>query len=301
MEIIHIDTIGQVHDILDYGKPNHPLVTVIDYSKTQYVNPESVRIRSGFYMVTMKTKVPDCRIRYGRENYDFQDGTMMFMAPEQVMQIEPESGDQRAEGWSLFFHPDLLRRSSLAGKMKDYTFFSYEANEALHLSDSEKQTLAEIIQKIELELSQNIDRHSQTLLLSNIELLLNYCVRFYDRQFITREHVNLDAVTRFEKVLTSYLNADSLAELGLPTVRYCAEKMNLSPNYLSDLLKKETGKNTQEHIHYHLVERAKNMLLGSNDTVSEIAYELGFEYPQHFSKLFKNKTGITPARYRALN
>lgn len=204
-------------------------------------------------------------------------------------------------GWGLFFHPDLIRGTSLGNKMKEYTFFSYEVNEALHLSDKEKQTLLDCVNKLENELTENIDKHSQTLITSNIELLLNYCSRYYDRQFITRKKANTDLLVRFENSLSSYFNSHELQKKGLPSVKYFAEQLFLSPNYLSDLLKKETGKNAQDHIHYYLIEEAKNNLLNTNDSVNEIAYKLGFEYPQYFSKLFKSKTGMTAVEYRNMN
>ncbi|HAD14019.1 MAG TPA: hypothetical protein DCF33_16465 [Saprospirales bacterium] len=204
-------------------------------------------------------------------------------------------------GCALFFHPDLIKGTSLAGKMKDYHFFSYDVTEALHLSEKEKMILFDCVQKIEQELQENIDSHSQTLIVSNIELLLNYCTRYYGRQFITRKNVNTDIVAQVEQLLQDYLRSEALKQMGLPSVKYLAEKVHLSPNYLSDLLKKETGKNAQDHIHYQLIEEAKTVLLLSNASVSEIAYDLGFEYTQYFSKLFKQKTGLTPSEYRSLN
>jgi YesN/AraC family two-component response regulator len=209
--------------------------------------------------------------------------------------------EEPGKSWGLFFHPDLLKGTSLAVKMKSYSFFSYNSNEALHLSDKEREMVTDIIKKIDYELSQNIDSHTQTLLVSNIELLLNYCDRFYDRQFITRSVGNKDILSRFESILSEYYQSESLKEKGLPTVKFCADNLNLTPNYLSDLLKKETGKNAQEHIHYFLIEEAKNKLLASGDTVSEIAFALGFEYPQYFSRIFKKLTGYTPIEYRNLN
>ncbi|MDA3615698.1 helix-turn-helix domain-containing protein [Polluticaenibacter yanchengensis] len=204
-------------------------------------------------------------------------------------------------GWGLFFHPDLLRGTSLGSKMKDYTFFSYEIAEALHLSDKEKEILYDCIQKIENELKENIDNHSQTLIVSNIELLLNYCQRYYGRQFITRKSSNSNIIYQIEKLLTDYFKDEKLSEKGLPTVKYLSDKVHLSSGYLSDLLKKETGMNTQDHIHYYIIEEAKNILINTNNSVSEIAYSLGFEYPQYFSKLFKQKTGVTPVEYRTTN
>ena len=201
----------------------------------------------------------------------------------------------------MFFHPDLIRGTSLGNKIKEYTFFSYEVNEALHLSDKEKQTLWDCVYKLENELSENIDLHSQTLITSNIELLLNYCARYYDRQFITRKKVNTNLLTKFETILNSYFNSNDQLYKKLPSVKYFAELLFLSPNYLSDLLKKETGKTAQEYLHYYLIEEAKNNLLNTNDPINEIAFNLGFEYPQYFSKLFKSKTGMTPIAYRNMN
>ena len=255
----------------------------------------------GFYTIMLKSN-PCGRLKYGREYCDFEEGTLVCIAPNQVGYIDNEGEEQnKVEGWGLFFHPDLIRGTSLGNKMKEYSFFSYEVNEALHVSEKEKQTLYDCITKIETELSQNIDHHSRNLIVSNIELLLNYCVRYYDRQFITRKNKSQDILIKFENVLTDYFQSGKLKGNGLPTVKYCAEQLFLSSNYLSDLLKKETGKNAQDHIHHYLIEEAKNSLLNSKATVSEIAFNLGFEYPQYFSKLFKSKTGKTPAEYRNPN
>ena len=226
----------------------------------------------------------------------------MCLAPKQmmIMDTEVEQRDDKL-GWGLFFHPDLIRGTSLGKAIKEYTFFSYETNEALHLSDKEKQTLYDIVQKIDMELSENIDRHSQKLIVSNIELLLNYCTRYYDRQFITRKAANSDILSKTEDILTEYFQSADLNKKGLPTVKYLAEKVHLSANYLSDLLKRETGMNAQDHIHYYLIEEAKNMLLNSDQSVGELSFALGFEYPQYFSRLFKAKTGMTPLEYRSMN
>jgi AraC-like DNA-binding protein len=202
------------------------------------------------------------------------------------------------EGWGLFFHSEFIRNTTLGKKIAEYTFFRYEENEALHLSFDEKNILNTLLKQMEKEYQTNIDIYSQGLLLSNLELLLNYCMRFYGRQFFTRTNQNKDIITKFEQLLIEYIHSERPNYSELPTVKFCAEKLNLSPNYLSDLLKSETGKNTQEHIHYHLLDKAKTLLQGSNQTISEIAYELGFEYPQNFSKLFKKKFGISPTDYR---
>jgi AraC-like DNA-binding protein len=298
---IFIKDITELHQFLNQPKPAHPLVGVIDFSKVASFGEQSVKISSGFYTLMFKNHCHN-KLKYGREYFDFQEGTLICIGPNQLAIIENEI-DKKEDvvGWGLFFHPDFIRGTSLGSKIKDYTFFSYEMNEALHLSEKEKQTLRDCIEKIENELIQNIDVHSQTLIASNIELLLNYCSRYYDRQFITRKNANSTILTKFDRVLTDYFNSDKAKMNGLPTVKYCAGHLCLSPNYLSDLLKRETGKSAQDHIHYHVIELAKSNLLNSNASVSEIAYEMGFEYPQYFSKLFKSKTGISPADYRKMS
>ena len=299
--VYHIETISELNQLLNQDKAKHPLVSVVDFSKVKSFGETDVKITTGFYSIMLKSSHCN-KIKYGREYFDFQEGTLTFFPPNRAVTIEEDTVQPEAmAGWGLFFHPDLIRRTSLGGKMKDYTFFSYDIHEALHLSEKEKQTLNERIVKIESEVSENIDNHSQNLIVSNIELLLNYCSRYYDRQFITRRNTNQDVLIKFEQMLLDYLQSDNLINKGLPTVKFCAEKLFLSPNYLSDLLKKETGKNAQDHIHYYLIEEAKNYLLNTTDSISEIAYRLGFEYPQYFSKLFKSKTGLKPAEYRSLN
>jgi AraC family transcriptional activator of pobA len=291
-----VQTIGQLHEIAGFEKPKHPLVTVIDYSKVDVNNgPESGSFICSFYSVNFKKH---CDFIYGRQAFDHQEGTLLCTAPEQVLTFNKKKESKSTEGWGLYFHPELIRNTSLGKRINEYTFFSYSENEALHLSEQEKQTLLSIIKQMEIEYNTNIDHYSQDLIVSNIELLLNYCRRFYGRQFITRNNQNKDIVVRFEEFITDYFNSNNLRNNGIPTVRFCAEAMNLSPNYFSDLLKSETGKNTQEHIHYFLLEKAKTLLIGSDKSINEIAYELGFEYPQNFSKLFKKKVGISPTLYR---
>jgi AraC-like DNA-binding protein len=300
-KVHHIETISELNEMFHQGKPKHPLVSVVDFSKVGLYGEEELRLTTGFYSLMFKSQCHN-KCKYGRENIDFQEGTLICVAPNQVgtIESEPESS-QEVQGWGLFFHPDLIHGTSLASKMKDYSFFSYEISEALHLSDGEKEHLKDCVAKIEYELTLNIDQHSQTLIVSNIELLLNYCTRYYDRQFITRKTNNLSILSKFEKVLQDYISTKEIERNGLPSVKYCAEQLFLSPNYLSDLLKKETGKNAQEHIHYYIIEEAKNILLASSATINEIAFSLGFDYPQYFSKLFKTKTGFTPAEYRKMN
>jgi AraC-like DNA-binding protein len=299
-DIYNIKTINELNRILGQEKEKHPLISIVDFSRVKNYDNLLRKISPGFYSIMLKNFCPN-PVKYGRNYYDFQEGTLMFIAPGQIIEIEKGEKEQESMGWGLFFHPDLIRGTSLFNKMKDYSFFSYDLHEALHLSDDEKLILGDIIEKIKVELGQNIDKHSKTLIVTNIELLLNYCSRFYDRQFITRTEPNKDILVRFEEVISSYFGKEDLMEEGIPTVKYCAERLHLSPNYLSDLLKKETGKNAREHIQYYLIEMAKNRLLDTSLTVSEIAYELGFGYPQHFSKLFKNKTGMSPAAYRNFN
>jgi AraC-like DNA-binding protein len=204
-------------------------------------------------------------------------------------------------GWGLFFHPDLIRSTSLNDHLKNYRFFDYDISEALHLSDKEKNVLFECIQKIQIELQENIDVYSQYIIVSTIELLLNYCSRFYGRQMITRSQTNKTIIAQIEIILAAYFSNTKIKDIGLPSVKFLADSVHLSPSYLSDLLRKETGKNAQEHIHFYLIDEAKNLLLNSEKNVSEIAYDLGFEYPQYFNKLFKKKTGKTPMEYRNLN
>lgn len=298
--IINIKSISDINNFVQH-KTNHPLVTVIDFSKMDEMMEEGIRISCDFYSIMFKNYCAN-NMKYGRQSYDFQEGSLVCIAPKQVVTMDTEiEKKEDMVGWGLFFHPDLLRGTSLGTKMKDYTFFSYETSEALHLSDKEKQILYDCVQKIDTELQENIDNHSQTLIVSNIELLLNYCQRYYGRQFITRKNSNRDLITQLEITLREYFNSEDLKQNGLPSVSYLADKVSLSPNYLSDLLKKETGMNTKVHIHHHLIEEAKNILLGTNKSISEIAYELGFEYPQYFSKLFKQKTGNTPQEFRSLN
>ena len=299
-DILHIETISELNKIMGQEEPKHPLIGVIDFSKMDFRAHQSIKISTGFYTVMQKNLCPGA-LRYGRNYYDFQEGSLFFMGPNQVVAMEDPDETQDVYGWGLVFHPELIRGTSLSTKMKDYSYFSYNVYEALHLSEQEKTKLTEIIRDIEAELNQNIDKHSKTLIVSTLELLLNYCNRYYDRQFITRTETNKDIVSDFEGHLQGYFESEVLQDLGFPSVKYFAEQLHLSPNYLSDLLKKETGKNGTEHIQLHVIELAKDRLLSSTVSVSEIAYDLGFEYPQYFSKMFKKNTGMTPAEFRNLN
>ena len=300
-DIIRVSTISQAHKFFGIDKPKHPLVSV--YSHEDLVqNKEliNVPVAVDLYHVAYKM-CPEGSFGYGRNTYDFQEGTMTFMKPGQVATMEQWEEGDAVGGWSLIFHPDLIRKSELGKNIDNYNFFSYDVNEALHLSDDEKKTMFDLKEKIKQEYSLNIDKHSQKLIVSNIELMLDYCTRFYDRQFYTRTNLNKDVVTRFEKLLKGYYEGEKQLETGIPSVSFCGTELNMSPNYLSDLLKKETGRNAQEHIHFFVLEKAKTQLLNSGESISQIAYGLGFEYPQHFSTIFKKKIGMSPAEYRSLN
>lgn len=300
-ELIHLHTITDMHKLFNIGMSNHPLVAVLDFNKVTEQVETNAKITTDFYSVMFKNYCKN-NIKYGRKAIDFQDGNLICIAPNQVIEIDNEA-EERADktGWGLFFHPDLIRSTSLNEKIKSYSFFHYEVSEALHLSDKEKNILSACVQKIEAELQENIDVHSQQIIVSTIELLLSYCLRFYSRQLITRSQTNKSIVAQVENFVIQYFADTRINEQGLPTVKYLADKVHLSPSYLSDLLKKETGKNAQEHIHFYLIEEAKSLLLNSEKNVNEIAYNLGFEYPQYFNKLFKKKTGKTPLEYRSLN
>lgn len=289
-----LDHIYQYNGLLKQ-ETQHPLVSVIDMS--QVPPTERRRMRFGFYTVFLK-EVKCGDIHYGRNYYDYQEGTLVFLAPGQVAGFESTGEVFQPKGWALLFHPDLIRGTSLGRNIRDYNFFSYEVYEALHLSEQERRIVVDCLENIREELGRGVDKHSKTLIVSNIELLLNYCIRFYDRQFITRENVNKDVLARFERLLDDYFQSDKPQLDGLPSVRYCADELHLSANYLGDLIKKETGKSAQEHLQLKLIGIAKEKVFDTSKSVSEIAYELGFKYPQHFTRLFKKCVGFTPNEYR---
>ena len=304
-QTIEIHKVSQMHALGLLPKPKHQLVSVVYNRDLKSVeNLKAVKVINHLYTIIFKSTQNCTTFSYGRNSYDYEDGTLVFTAPGQVMEFNDNEGTDESidpDGWTLFFHPDIFRKSDLSDKMSKYSFFHYDSNEALHVSDHERLAIEDLLKKIVQEYSQTLDRHSQHLIVSNIELFLDYCLRFYDRQFFSRTNLNNDLISKFERLLINYYETDQATEKGLPSVEYCAKQLNYSPNYLTDLLKKETGKTTQEHIHYFLIERAKNSLLNSNDTISSIAYSLGFEYPQHFSNLFKSKTGMSPKEYMSLN
>ena len=293
-ELLKIDSVQAYNDYFGVETCN-PLVSVID-------GHEAKPLRFGrklYSIYTILLKDTDCgMLKYGRSMYDYQRGTMLFIAPGQVMGSEDDGKLHQPEGWALCFHPELLRKTPLIGLIKEYSYFSYNANEALHLSEQERKTVIDCLIKIKEEVQYPIDKHSKSLIIDNIKLLLDYCIRFYDRQFITRENLNCDILARFETLLEDYFNSGRPASEGLPTVQYCADQLCLSPNYLSDLLKKETGMSALKHIQSKTTYVAKERIFNTKDSISEIAYELGFQYPQHFSRWFKKQTGITPNEYR---
>lgn len=299
-DLIEIKTISQLYSSLKIGKPGHPLVSILHH---EHFDRESIQIGIRYslnlFAITLKSGVKGS-FQYGRNTYDYDEGTLLFTSPGQILETGEKNYTEKPDGWTLYFHPDLIRHSDLGGQMENYTYFSYGVTEALHISSKEKSILSNTIHTIESEYSQNLDKHSQKLIVANIQLLLDYCTRFYDRQFYLRTNLNKDILTRFESLLVDYYNSDSPLELGIPSVKYCADQLNLSANYLSDLLKKETQRNARETIHQFIVEKAKNSLLNSSDPISQIAYSLGFEYPSHFNKVFKAKTGVSPSEFRKM-
>jgi len=273
----------------------HPLINLVDLNIAPVLAREKFRL--DFYAIIIKETLCG-ELRYGNQYYDYQEGTVIFIGPGQVMTSLPEGEMHQPTGKSLVFHPDLLKGTSLGKQIHEYSFFSYQFNEALHLSDSERGIVEGCFSNIAAEIGQNIDRHSKKLLVANLELLLNYCTRFYDRQFITREHVNHGLLGQFEEKLRTYLQSDKLHTQGLPGVAHFAEELHLSPNYFGDLIKKETGRSALEYIQLHVLDLAKERMFDTSKSVSEISYELGFKYPQHFTRFFKQKVGVSPNEYR---
>lgn len=301
-ELLRIETISEAMDFMGLPKPKHPLVSIV-HAKDFPVSENMTKYKFVFNFYQIMYKDQGCgTMNYGRSTYDFQEGTMLFIGPNQsvdIDRVEPQAEDNK--GWVIMIHPDLFLNSELSDKIRQYTFFEYQSDEALHLSDEELHLLQSCKDNIIKEYDQFIDRHSQQLLISNIELMLNYCLRYYDRQFYTRTNMSRGAVKKFEDLLIDYYQENKQHELGIPSVKYCGEQLTMSANYLSDLLKKETGKNASEHIQDFVMQRAKSRLLSTVDSVSTIAFDLGYEYSQHFNKVFKRKTGMTPGQYRQQN
>lgn len=293
-DIIRVDTVEQYNRLFGL-KTVHPLVSVVDLKEATRF-PVNFTVNYGIYALFLKeTKCGD--LRYGRQTYDYQEGTVTSFAPGQVVSVVGREG-MRPAALGLLFHPDLLKGTSLGKNIRRYSFFSYSSTEALHMSDGERAMFTDCLDMIKSELCHPADRHSRRLLARGIELLLDYCMRFYDRQFATRVHANRDTLTRFETLLDDYFDRHMPQSAGLPTVKYFAEKVCLSPNYFGDLIKKSTGKSPQEYIQDKLVDVAKEQILGTDKTVSQIAFELGFQYTQHFNRLFKRHVGCPPLEYR---
>lgn len=276
-------------------KALHPLVSVVDMSELEFVRHRMRRF--GFYGVWYK-EISCGEMLYGHSKYDYDDGTMMFIAPNQVGGNNDGVVVEHPKGWILMFHPDFLLGTPLARRMKDYTFFSYTSNEALHMSDRERHIILACFHEIKEELEYAIDKHTRQIVASTIETMLNHCVRFYDRQFVTREIPNADVLMKFEQVLKAYFESGQASKEGLPTVKYCAEQVFLSPNYFGDLVKRSTGKSASETIQLFVIERAKELLAEGDKSISEIAYELGFNYPNHLTRVFKKCVGQTPGAFR---
>ena len=295
--MINFNTISDYNDFNNH-ETLHPLVGVIDFSKAEVRTGKKMYF--GLYCIFLKdVKCGD--LIYGRNYYDYQKGTLVFVSPGQVVDVANKMEPYQPMGHGLVFHPDLLLGTALGKSIKSYHFFSYYSNESLHLSEKERQLVLDLFSKIQTELEIGIDKHSKKVIATNIELFLSYCERFYDRQFITREDVNKGFLEKFETLLNDYFQSEKVNIIGLPSVAYCAEQLNLSANYFGDLIKKETGKSAQEYIQNKVIEMAKEQIFDTNKSISELAYELGFKYPQHFNRMFKNATGYTPNEYRNMN
>lgn len=298
-----MDTVRRFETVTDYNVFNnnetlHPLISVVDLSKAS--PRQGSRMYFGLYTIFLKD-VECGDMVYGRHTYDYQEGTLVFLAPGQMAGTNSNGETYQPKGYAMVFHPDLIHGTSLGKHMQEYTFFGYQSHEALHLSERERKIVLDCFSKIQYELEHAIDKHSKRLIVSNLETLLNYCIRFYDRQFITRENVNKGMLEKFEVLLNEYFQTGKPYTLGLPSVAYCANELNLSAGYFGDLMKKETGKTAQEYIQSKVIDVAKEKIFDMNKSVSEIAYELGFKYPQHFTRLFKQRVGQSPNEYRMLN
>ena len=298
--IIHSKSITELHKNMGLDAPSNPLISIIDtkiltYGKDAVGN----RFSSDLYCIAMKDS--NCGIDYGRNHYDFNQGVLIFTAPNQIITLTKPQKLNEVEGWMLYFHPDLIRKHPLGKLIDKLSFFNYEVHEALHLSKNELQTLNQILSLISAEISERIDPYSQHVFASHIELILSYSNRFYDRQFITRSTSHLDVVSKVERLLRDYMNDMILYSEYPPTIQYLSDHCNLSPNYLSDLLSKETGRSALDQINDAIIEKSKSILLTTDNSISGVAYSLGFNYPHYFSRLFKQKTGITPNEYRQLN
>ena len=293
-EVLNFKTIKEYNDWVGV-KTYHPLVSVIDFSEVRVM--KHFRMLPGFYTVFLK-EIKCGDLIYGRQTYDYQEGTVVAIAPDQVYGRDDNGEEVQPKGYALLFHPDLVSGTPLGKRMHEYNFFSYEVNEALHLSEQERKVFLDCLMNIQNELKGATDRLSKRLIATNVELLLDYCLRFYERQFVTRETVNKGILSQFENVLNEYFNNHESVQNGLPSVKYCAQKVCLSPNYFGDLVKKETGKTAQEFIQSKIINISKDLVLDPSKSISQVAYELGFQYPQHFSRMFKKMVGVTPVEWR---
>ncbi|MBS1573862.1 MAG: helix-turn-helix transcriptional regulator [Bacteroidetes bacterium] len=306
-----MEKVFKLDDIAEYNTINnhetlHPLVTVIDFSKSKPwswpadKNIQSIKVNYGLYCIVLK-EIKCGDLKYGCSFYDYQEGTLVFISPGQMVEIENFGENFQPKGYALLFHPEFIYGTSIGRHMQDYSFFGYQSNEALHLSERERKIVLDCFSKIQYELEHTIDKHSKRLIISNIETFLNYCIRFYDRQFITRDNAHKGILERFENLLNEYYQSDKPQVIGLPSVAWCADELNLSANYFGDLIKKETGKTAHEYIQSKIIDVAKERIFDQSKSVNQIAYELGFKYPQHFSRLFKQRVGQSPNEYRMLN
>lgn len=296
-KLLNIETISQYNEMLGIETLN-PLVSVIDLSTAKPMR--HMRHTFSFYVVFLKDE-KNCKLIYGRQRYDYQKGSVICLAPGQVIGIEDTGEVFQPKGWALCFDPELIRGTSLGRNMFEYSFFSYDVNEALHLSDSERRLFVDCLEKIKMELENKTDRLSKRLIATNIELLLDYCLRFYERQFVTREPVNRNILVRFETLLEEYFSGGKAVNNGLPSVKYCASELCLSAGYFGDLIKKETGISAQTYIQNKVINIAKERILNPMYSITQVAYELGFQYPQHFTRLFKKVTGKTPKDYKSFS
>jgi len=297
MEMRRFNTISE-YNAFNKNETRHPLISVVDLSKAD--PRQGSQMYFGFYTIFLKdVKCGD--LTYGRNTYDYQEGTLVFLAPGQTAGVNSNGEMYQPKGYALVFHADLIRGTSLGRHIQDYTFFGYQSSEALHLSQRERAIILDCFSKIEYELEHAIDKHSKRLIVSNIELFLDYCIRFYDRQFVTRDHIVTGIMGRFDELLYDYFKSDNPQKIGLPSVAYVADELHLSANYVGDLVKKETGKTAQEYIQAKLIDIAKEKMFDTTKTVTQVAYELGFKYPQHFARLFRQQVGCSPLEFRGLN
>lgn len=296
-EIYRINSVSEMHNFLKLPKPEHPLISIIDFSEACFDIPVGTQtIIYDFYTIYLKKNF-DGKIRYGQKYYDFNNGIMSFFGPKQAFAVEGESST-KSEGWMIVVHPDFLKGYSLSKKVREYGFFSYDVNEALHCSEKEEKVISGIVQNLQDEMEKSIDYYTQDLFISHLTLLLDYCNRFYNRQFITRKIANHEILASLENLLKAYFDSGEAELKGIPTVQYVAEQLNVSQGYLGDMLRSFTGQNSQQHIHNAMIEKAKELLSSTTLTVAEIAYFIGFERPQSFNKLFKSKTQFSPLKFR---